>query len=254
MDILSFNTNQFGGVLVDPLALPEEPRSFRTQLAFSMDEWAAEGYKVAWLELPLEKAPLVPVAAEAGFEFHHANEAYLMMTIQIEPGSHIPPFATHYIGAGAVVLHESKEILVVSERYRMGSGRGPGYKLPGGALHPGEHMVEGVVREVLEETGVHATFESLACFRHWHGYRYGKSDIYFVCRLSAQSYEINRQEEEIAECLWMPLDSFLADPQIGEFNKVIVRAAVESPGLVPGQIQGYGDPNRFEFFLPGGAP
>ena len=116
------------------------------------------------------------------------------MTLPLVQGSYIPPYATHYIGAGAVVLNERDEILVVSERYRMGSSRGPGYKLPGGALHPGEHLVDGAVREVLEETGVHARFESLACLRHWdwHGYRYDKSDIYFVCLLSALSTEITR--------------------------------------------------------------
>ena len=174
------------------------------------------------------------------------------MTLPLVQGSFIPPYATHYIGAGAVVLNERDEILVVSERYRMGSSRGPGYKLPGGALHPGEHLVDGAVREVLEETGVHARFESLACFRHWHGYRYEKSDIYFVCRLSALSTEITRQEEEIAECLWMPVAEFLSeDSGIHEFNKSIVRAALENPGIVPSKMEGYEDSERFEFFMPG---
>ena len=116
----------------------------------------------------------------------------------------------------------------------------------------GEHLAEGIVREVLEETGIQSKFEALACFRHWHGYRYGKSDIYFVCRLSPLSYDITRQEEEIAECLWMPVDDFLEDPQIGNFNKSIVKAALDHRGISPGDIEGYGDPKRFEFFLPNG--
>ena len=73
----------------------------------------------------------------------------------------------------------------------------PAYKLPGGALHQGEHLLDGVMREVYEETGVRAKFESLVCLRHWHGYRYGKSDIYFICRLSPLSEEINMQAEEM---------------------------------------------------------
>lgn len=252
MEILSFNTNPFGGVLVDPLTLPQDPQGFRSQLAYSMDEWIAEGYKVAWLEVPLDKSALVPVAVEAGFSYHHADESYLMMTNQLEQGSYIPPYATHYIGAGAVVVSENRELLVVSERYKFRGTRGPGYKLPGGALMPGEHLAEGIVREVLEETGIQSKFEALACFRHWHGYRYGKSDIYFVCRLSPLSHDITRQEEEIAECLWMPVDDFLEDPQIGNFNKSIVKAALDHPGISPGDIEGYGDPKRFEFFLPNG--
>ena len=252
MEILSFNTNPFGGVLVDPLTLPQDPQGFRSQLAYSMDEWIAEGYKVAWLEVPLDRSALVPVAVEAGFSYHHADESYVMMTNQLEQDSYIPQYATHYLGAGAVVVSENRELLVVSERYKFRGTRGPGYKLPGGALMTGEHLAEGIVREVLEETGIQSKFEALACFRHWHGYRYGKSDIYFVCRLSPLSYDITRQEEEIAECLWMPVDDFLEDPQIGNFNKSIVKAALDHPGISPGDIEGYGDPKRFEFFLPNG--
>ena len=251
MESLAFSPNQFGGVVTDAEGLPEDPSEFRRLLRSSLDAWTSEGFKVVWLEIPLAKSALVPIAAEAGFEYHHAESEYVLMTLQLVEGSYIPPYATHYIGAGAVVLNERGEILVVSERYRMGSSRGPGYKLPGGALHPGEHLVDGAVREVLEETGVHARFESLACFRHWHGYRYDKSDIYFVCLLSALSTEITRQEEEIAECLWMPVAEFLAeDSGIHGFNRSIVRAALENPGMVPSEMEGYGDAERFEFFMP----
>lgn len=250
MEILSFNTNPFGGVLVDPLMLPEDSKQFRIQLAYSLEKWISEGFKVVWLEIPLAHSNLVPIAAEAGLSYHHADTTYLMMTRQLEQDAYVPPYATHYIGAGAVVLSEARELLVVSERYRFRGSRGPAYKLPGGALQPGEHLAEGVVREVLEETGVQTKFETLACFRHWHGYRYGKSDIYFVCRLSPISHDITMQEEEIAECLWMPVDDFLTDQDISSFNKSIVNAALNYPGMVPSSVDGYGDPDRFEFFLP----
>ena len=250
-ETLAYTTNQFGGVVTDPHALPTDTQEFESALRDSIEAWIAEGYRLVWLELPLSRAAFVPIAADAGFEYHHAQEEYVMMTLQLVFGAYIPPYATHYIGAGAVVINERDEILVVSERYRMGTSRGPGYKLPGGALHPGEHIAHAAVREVLEETGVHARFESLACFRHWHGYRYDKSDIYFVCRLSALSTEITMQEEEIAECLWMPVEHFLSDESgIHLFNKMIVRAALESPGIEPSPMAGYDDAERFEFFLP----
>ena len=253
-EILGFSPNQFGGVVVDADALPSDPAEFGARLKASLAAWRADGYKVVWLDLPLALAALVPAAARAGFEYHHAKDGAdggALMTLRLEKGAYIPPFATHYIGAGAVVVNERGEILVVSERYRMGGGRGPGYKLPGGALLPGEHLADAAEREVLEETGVRARFEALACFRHWHGYRYGKSDIYFVCRLSALSTEITMQEEEIAECLWMPLDDFLSeDSGIHVFNRSIVRAALEHPGIAPAAMAGYDDRARFEFFMP----
>ena len=123
--------------------------------------------------------------------------------------------------------------------------------LPGGALQPGEHLVDAVVREILEETGVKTEFEALVCFRHWHGYRFGKSDIYFVCRLSPLSLEITAQESEIAECLWMPVADFLGSEDISPFNKRIVSVALDHPGVVPSVMDGYGAPDRYEFFMPG---
>ena len=253
METLKFSPNQFGGVVTDAASLPDVSREFESQLAQSLRSWTEDGYKVVWLELPIHNAALVPAAADAGFEYHHATPEYVLMTLQLVPGSYIPPYATHYIGAGSVVINERDEILVVVERYRMGPSpsRGPGYKLPGGALHLGEHLADGAVREVLEETGVQAKFESLACLRHWHGYRYDKSDIYFVCRLSALSTEITMQEEEIAECRWMPVNEFLSEESgIHQFNKSIVTAALQNPGFVPATIEGYEDRSRFEFFMP----
>ena len=148
MEKLAYSPNQFGGVVTDPHNLPSDPHEFKEMLRESVDAWIADGYRLVWLELPLSRAAFVPVAADMGFEYHHAKEDYVMMTLRLTFGAYIPPYATHYIGAGAVVINERDEILVVSERYRMGTSRGPGYKLPGGALHPGEHIAHAAVREV----------------------------------------------------------------------------------------------------------
>lgn len=251
MDVIRSNTNPFGGVIPDPKALPALPEQFRLQLACSLDVWDRAGYKLVWLEIPITKSSLIPVAVDAGFVFHHSGADHLTLTLQLVPGAFIPPFATHYIGAGGVVLTGEQELLVVSEKVHRHS-RPFYYKLPGGALQPGEHLVDGVIREVREETGIVARFESLACFRHWHGYRYGKSDIYFVCRLSPLTRELRCQEAEIEQCLWMPVQEYLASDNVGVFNKRVVQAALDNgDGLAPGWIEGYEeDPERREIFLP----
>lgn len=251
MTTLKSTTNPFGGVLADPEALPSQPQAFEHQLGRSLKTWADRGFQVVWLEIPITKAHLIPIAVGAGFVFHHSGEGYLMLTYRLAPGAFIPPFATHYIGAGGVVLNEERELLVVWEKIDRARRRHY-YKLPGGALRPGEHLVDGVIREVLEETGILTRFESLACFRHWHGYRFGKSDIYFVCRLFPLTREISVQESEIEESLWMPVDEFLAHQHVGVFNRRIVQALLEgNGGLVPGWIEGYQvDRNSREVFLP----
>ena len=89
----------------------------------------------------------------------------------------------------------------------------------------------------------------MVCFRHWHGYRYGKSAIYFVCRLRPLSRELTMQAEEIQECLWMPVDEFLGADTVSEFNKWIVRAGLDTPGMVPTAVEGFSDGIEREFFV-----
>lgn len=251
MEPISATPNRFGGLVIDVDALPSEPETFAARLRVSIERWRVEGIRVVWLELPVSLSVLVPPAAEAGFDYHSAAEGSVRMLLRLVEGAEVPPGPTHFVGAGGVVIRDGSDMLVVSERYRRSSGRH--LKLPGGALHPGEHIVAAVQREVKEETGIDTEFRSLICFRHWHGFRFGKSDIYFVCRLNPLSFEITRQEDEIDECFWMPVDEYLSDPASHAFNRRIVRAALESPGIAPIELPGYGTPETHEIFMPGDA-
>lgn len=247
--LLEARANPFGGMVIAPGELPADAAEFALRLEVSLEQWTADGIKAAWLEVPIGKSTLIPEAVDRGFTFHHIGGDYLMLTAILQEGAWVPHFATHYIGIGGVVLTPERELLVVREIYGV-AGRPPTLKLPGGALHPGEHLAEAVEREVLEETGVQAEFQSIACFRHWHGYRYGKSDIYFVGRLRPLSREITMQADEIQECLWLPVESFLAREDISNFNKQIVRAALESEGVMQSFIPGFGGPDTREYFMP----
>jgi 8-oxo-dGTP pyrophosphatase MutT (NUDIX family) len=252
MDLLAFEVNRFGGVVTSPQALPSSADEFARVLDTSLQAWTEQRLQVVWLEVPIDRAGLIPVAVRAGFAFHHTGSDYLMLTRRLRPKAFVPPYASHYIGAGGVVLNTENELLVVWERAHSRNSRRY-YKLPGGALHQGEHLVDGVIREIREETGIETQFESLVCFRHWHGYRFEKSDIYFVCRLSPLTHQIIMQDAEIAECLWMPVQEYLASEYVGVFNRRIVEAALDGGNLlVPTGIEGYQtDPDRREIFMPG---
>ena len=250
MRAIDSTTNRFGGVLPRPEALKGDPDSFTEQLRHSLAAWKEEGYLLVWLEVPIAKSALIPVAVEEGFSFHHSGEDYLMLTLQLKEGAFIPGYSTHFVGAGGVVINDRDELLVVCENYLVSSDRPPFFKLPGGLLHPGEHLVTGVMREVHEETGIETEFDRVVCFRHWHGYRHGKSDIYFVCLLSPLNETIVRQEEEIAQCQWMPLQEYLDADGVSLFNKEIVRAALTDTGVVPMEIVGHRNPELHEFFMP----
>jgi 8-oxo-dGTP pyrophosphatase MutT (NUDIX family) len=250
MEVLQHTPDQFGGIIVDADHLPADPETFAERLQFSMQSWRADGRRLAWVDVPIRLSDLIPLATKAGFFFHHANEQDVMLVCRLAEDAFVPTHATHYIGVGGVVINDRQELLVVCERHRRTAA--PYYKLPGGALQPGEHLVDAVLREVREETGVEVRFEALVCFRHWHGYRYGKSDIYFVCRLSPLSRDLMMQVEEIEEVLWMPVAEYFASDLVSAFNKRIVHAALKSPGVVPEWIDGYADPARYEFFMPHG--
>lgn len=238
MKSFEITTDPFGGVSVVSECLPESVDEFRECLASEVAAWTAAGYKLAWLKLPVEKSALIPHAVAAGFKFHHAKEDYLMLTQQLRAGAFVPSDASHFIGAGAVVISPERELLVVVERYHA-KDRPNFFKMPGGLLNFGEHLADGVMREVYEETGVRTRFESVVCFRHQHGYRFGKSDIYFVCRLAPISKDIVMDPEEIAEARWMPVDDYLAGEHISTFNKHIVRMAMERPGAAHTIVEGY---------------
>lgn len=253
MELLASQENPFRGRIIDHDRLPADPDAFCTGLDASLEAWRGEGIRVVWLQLPIDRASFVPAAVERGFVYHHATPEWIELTATLVPGSYVPPFATHYVGAGGVVLTPDRNLLVIQERHH----KTRHYKLPGGALHPGEHVEDAVIREVLEETGIRTEFESLVCFRHWHGYRYGRSDIYFVTRLRPLSFEITPDPSEIAECHWMPVDEYLGHADTHPFNRRIVRAALEfeaaagCPVLRPETIPGYGTAETHELFMPG---
>jgi len=91
----------------------------------------------------------------------------------------IPTFATHQVGVGAIVVNSRDEILVVRE---LRKNYLP-WKIPGGLAELGEHLDEAAIREIMEETGVPTKFTSVLSVRHTHGMQFGRSDLYFVCRL-----------------------------------------------------------------------
>ncbi len=249
--ILTSTINPYGGVVITPAELPKDPSDFQASLEFSLTEWSKQGYKLVWLELPVSAAKLIPVATEQGFIFHHATEASLMLTYKLISNTPSLGYASHYAGVGGVVIDENNRLLVVREQMR-GDQLTP-FKLPGGFVDVGEHLETAAVREVWEETGIRAKFESLVCVRLWHANRFGKSDFYFVCRLSPLSFDITPQEAEIAECRWMPVTEYLQREDVYAFNKGIVSLALKNNGWVSGWFEGY-EASRTdrEMFMPPG--
>lgn len=118
-------------------------------------------YPTTRLKIPKELAALVPEAANQRFDFHHAEREYVMMArwLPEDLPNTLPDNASHQVGVGAIVVHpDGRRVLLVQERN--GPLRGTGvWKMPTGLVAAGEDMTDACEREVLEETGVEATFE-----------------------------------------------------------------------------------------------
>ncbi len=242
---LHYEINPFRGAEIESILADPDPSRFSRQLAETLEAVRSEELDLAWLILPMALSALVPAAVQMGFIYHHADGQGLQLVCRIQPGAHIPEYATHYIGAGGVIIDPKDRILIIQERFH----RRKHYKLPGGAIDPGEHISDGVRREVLEETGIETEFLSLNCFRHWHGYRYGKSDIYFVCRLKPLTFAISIDPREIANARWIPVSEYLDDPDTHPFNRKIVQTALTTRGLQLDQIRDYGTPATHEMMF-----
>ena len=248
MTALKYSMNSYGGAIIDTLSLPADVNDFKIMLASAIQLLKNNNTKAIWLDIPIEKSSLIPAAVEAGFIYHHANKGYLELTLKLVRDAFIPPYATHYIGAGGVVLDDNQNLLVIVEKYRRNYKKH--YKLPGGTLKTGEHISDAVCREVLEETGIRTEFLFLSSFRHWHGYRFGKSDIYFVCRLKPLNHDIIMETEEIEEAMWMPVDEYLKSSDTHQFNRKIVEASLKGRGISIEEIEGYGSRETHEMLFP----
>lgn len=232
---LTYEINPYNGAIINIDIFYKNEINFKSDLKTTISLLTDKKIELVWLFIPIQKSELIPIAVNQGFKFHHSDDTGLQLTLAIKVDAFIPGYATHYIGAGGVVIDNQNRILVVQEKYH----KIKHYKLPGGALDPGEHISTAVMREVLEETGIETEFISVNCFRHAHEYRYGKSDIYFTCRLKPISFDIKIDTREISKAIWLPMETYLSDPNIHIFNKRIVEASLKENGFKIESIPGY---------------
>lgn len=87
--------------------------------------------------------------------------------------------------------------------------------------------MDAAVREVKEETGVDATFQSLVTFRHSHNMMFGNSDIYVLLMMKALSDKITISQREVKDCKWMSIEEYTNHPHVHEFNRLVVNKALQ---------------------------
>jgi ADP-ribose pyrophosphatase YjhB (NUDIX family) len=214
---MKYFENQFGDIIINNLI----DERVIDELKILINEFSS---KIIWLEVLQENSDVISNILKLGFNFHHTEKNVLTLVRSIKKEAF--PYASHYIGVGGVVIHENK-ILTVIENFRDKTSKEI-YKLPGGFLNKDEHIKDAAIREVYEETGIKTEFDYLFAIRHNHKSRYfNKSNIYFVVNLKPLSFEINIDKYEINKAVWMDINEFLDNKNILNFNKEIVKKAME---------------------------
>ncbi|KAL8594458.1 hypothetical protein ACOMHN_018166 [Nucella lapillus] len=173
-------------------------------------QWKKEGRRGLWVKVQRDRASLIPLLTQLGLDFHHAQPGYVMMTLWMcdDQPNHLPEYANQYIGVAGFVVNADNKLLVIRENVPI-SKSASSWKLPGGHADKGEDLADTARREVLEETGIDSELISLLAFRHMHQYRYGCSDLYFVCLMRPLTTDIKPCPVEVADCRWMDLDEYI---------------------------------------------
>lgn len=117
-------------------------------------------------------------------------------------------FPTHIVSAGGIVEDGNGNILLVKTR-------DDGWVYPGGITEVGENLIDGVIREIKEESGIDATVSHLisivsnTAIHKWYD---GVTDVPtkvmfdFVCKAAGGELAAS---DETSECRWVPKENVL---------------------------------------------
>ena len=227
--MLKTDEDVYNGLIVQESSIEEESLKFRTSL-LSLIQQAKENKKnLLWLDLTTQQYQHIAIALELGFEFHNCEAQRTTLTYQLKTDAYIPVPPTHTTGVGAIVINDKNEILLVRDRI---SSNYSIYKLPGGMVEHADKLSDAVEREVYEETGIKAKLIKMVSVLNSHPYRFNKSNMYIVFQLEALSSEINIIDtHEIELALWLPIEEFFAHKEMSQFQKDLVRQALDKEGI-----------------------
>ena len=215
--------DKYDGIIIDNTTLPETREHFGREVELLIN--STENKKLLWVKIPIAKSTFIPILTNLGFEFHHCDEKNLMLVKKLVQNSIIPITKNYMAGVGAIVFRD-KKLLVIKDKFSTS------YKLPGGQIENNETIKEALQREVYEETGINVEFEAIMSIGHFRNGQFGETNIYITCLAKALTeYIMINDLSEIIEAKWINIEDFLNSESASNFNKSVVRKAVNSGDL-----------------------
>jgi len=228
--MLTATEDIYNGLIIDIKSIEESSDRFEDSLRILLIEAKLNKKNLIWLDLTTQQREHIAIALNLGFEFHNCEPKRITLTYSVKEDAYIPVSPSHTIGVGAVVINEKNEILMVKDRISPSYSY---YKFPGGMVEHSTRLLDAVIREVYEETGITSKFIKMVTVLNSHPYRFNKSNIYILFQLEALSSEINIIDtHEIEEAIWMPIDEFYADSKMSQFQKDLLDKAQNREGLI----------------------
>lgn len=136
---------------------------------------------------------------------HHCTEDYLLFSqwLHSEPNK-LPNFTTHYVGAGGIIIHNNR-LLLVQEKNGLKREQ---WGVPNGLLDHNELISEGASREIKEETNLDVVPKDILMIREIPKGAIGKGDIYFafLMELKDPNQQIRICDKELMAYKWVPID------------------------------------------------
>ena len=118
-------------------------------------------------------------------------------------------FPTHIVAVDGIVENDKNEILLVKNR------RHGVWTIPGGQVETGENLIDAVVREIREESGITATVNKLVCvssntctYQGYNGYDMVPTKVMFGFACTYIEGELGNSDET-SESKWVPKQSVL---------------------------------------------
>ncbi len=129
--------------------------------------------------------------------------------------------ACHLMGVGGVVISEGKVLLV---KLTYGPAKGM-WLIPGGLVDRGETLQEAIKREIFEETGVQVQPSGIVGIRSMVRAGDKITDLYciFICDVVTSPEKLARDDLEVADVRWMPLDELSTNPDVTSYTRLIIK-------------------------------